>query len=164
VGRATLRALAALQGRVTDPETDEEPGRIVHEYWPRVPERLRAAGWPVRGDELRYYGSADATPWFLVVLAALDDDALSQELDASWRAPGAGSSARWGAAAGSSATARGFGRADSSSRAGVTRSTRCTPIPTAGESCGWTEASRAPRLPTLTRRPSPWSACGLSHA
>jgi glycogen debranching enzyme len=88
VGRATLRALAALQGRVADPETDEEPGRIVHEYWSNAPERLRAAGWPVRGDELRYYGSADATPWFLVVLAAVEDDELSQELDASWRAAG----------------------------------------------------------------------------
>jgi glycogen debranching enzyme len=88
VARATLRALAALQGRVEDPETDEEPGRIVHEHWPQAPERLRAAGWPVRDGELRYYGSADATPWFLIVLAALDDHELSRELDASWRAAG----------------------------------------------------------------------------
>ena len=88
VARATLRALAALQGRVDDPETDEEPGRIVHEHWPQAPERLRAAGWPVRDGELRYYGSADATPWFLVVLAALDDGELSRELADSWRAAG----------------------------------------------------------------------------
>ena len=88
VARATLRALAALQGRVEDPDTDEEPGRIVHERWPQAPKRLRTAGWPVRDGELRYYGSADSTPWFLVVLAALDDDELSRELDASWRAAG----------------------------------------------------------------------------
>ena len=88
VARRTLRALAALQGVVEDPETDEEPGRIVHEHWPRAPEWLRAAGWPVRDGEVRYYGSADATPWFLVVLAALDDQELTDELDASWRAAG----------------------------------------------------------------------------
>ena len=88
VARATLRALAGLQGRVEDPETDEEPGRIVHEHWRHAPQRLRAAGWPVRGDELRYYGSADATPWFLVLLAALHDDDLSRELETSWRAAG----------------------------------------------------------------------------
>lgn len=31
VARATLRALAALQGTCGDVETDEEPGKIVHE-------------------------------------------------------------------------------------------------------------------------------------
>jgi glycogen debranching enzyme len=69
VARATLRALASLQGREEDPERDEEPGKIVHEWWPRAPERLRRAGWPVRHGELRYYGSADSTSWFLVLLA-----------------------------------------------------------------------------------------------
>src|SRR5215216_4108105 len=34
VARATLRALASRQGRVEDPETDEEPGKIPHEYRP----------------------------------------------------------------------------------------------------------------------------------
>ena len=36
--------------------------------------------------QLRYYGSADSTPWFLVVLAALGDAALSAELEPAWRA------------------------------------------------------------------------------
>jgi glycogen debranching enzyme len=86
VARATLRVLASLQGSREDPETDEEYGRIVHEWWPRAPERLRRASWPVRGEGLRYYGSADSTPWFLVLLASLGDRALAGELEASWRA------------------------------------------------------------------------------
>jgi glycogen debranching enzyme len=64
VARATLRALASLQGAVEDRETEEEPGKIVHEWWPRAPQRLLQAGWPVREGELRYYGSADSTAWF----------------------------------------------------------------------------------------------------
>jgi glycogen debranching enzyme len=88
VARATLRALAALQGSRENPETDEEPGKIVHEWWPRAPERLRRAGWPLRDGELRYYGSADSTSWFLVLLASLGDRSLANELDATWRAAG----------------------------------------------------------------------------
>jgi glycogen debranching enzyme len=86
VARATLRAHAALQGRAEDPETDEEHGKIVHEYRPRAEPRFVEEGWPVRDGELRYYGSADSTSWFLVVLAALGDAALASELDAAWRA------------------------------------------------------------------------------
>jgi glycogen debranching enzyme len=88
VARATLRALGSLQGTVEDPETDEEPGKIVHEWWPRAPERLRRAGWPVRDGELRYYGSADSTSWFLVLLASLGDRALAVELEEVWRTAG----------------------------------------------------------------------------
>ncbi len=88
VARATLRALASLQGEREDPETDEEPGKIVHEWWPRAPERLRRAGWPVRDGELRYYGSADSTSWFLVLLASLGERELAAELETTWRAAG----------------------------------------------------------------------------
>jgi glycogen debranching enzyme len=88
VARATLRALAALQGRKDDPERDEEPGKIIHEYRPHAPERFAQMGWPVRDGELRYWGSVDATPWFLVVLAALGDPALAGELEPQWRAAG----------------------------------------------------------------------------
>jgi glycogen debranching enzyme len=88
VARKTLRALAPLQGTAQDAATDEEPGKIVHEWWPRAPERLRAAGWPVREGELRYYGSADSTSWFLVLLASLEDRSLASELEGSWRAAG----------------------------------------------------------------------------
>ena len=86
VARATLRALAGLQGQRNDPETDEEPGKIIHEYRPHAEPRFAEMGWPVRGGELRYYGSADGTAWFLVVLAALGDSALEDELSAPRRA------------------------------------------------------------------------------
>jgi glycogen debranching enzyme len=89
VARATLRALAAMQGTAEDLATDEEPGKIVHEWWPQAPERLRQAGWPVRGGELRYYGSADSTAWFLVLLASLGDRGLADELGGVWRAAAA---------------------------------------------------------------------------
>ena len=86
VARATLRALAALQGQREDPDTDEGQGKIVHEYRAQPDPRLEEMGWPVRDGELRYYGSADSTSWFLVVLAALGDRALEDELSACWRA------------------------------------------------------------------------------
>jgi glycogen debranching enzyme len=89
IARATLRALASLQGTVEDPETDEEPGKIVHEWWPRAPEHLHRAGWPIRDGELRYFGSADSTAWFLVLLASLGDRVLARELEQAWRAAGA---------------------------------------------------------------------------
>jgi len=88
VARATLRALAGLQGRRDDPETDEEPGKIVHEWWPRAPAELIRAGWPVRDGELRYYGSADSTLWFLVLLASLGDPELEEELEEARRSAG----------------------------------------------------------------------------
>jgi glycogen debranching enzyme len=86
IARATLRKLAALQGRVDDPEIDEEPGKIVHEYRPVAPPWLVAAGWPVRDGGIRYYGTADATSWFLVLLAACGDRAFAAELAGAWRA------------------------------------------------------------------------------
>ena len=86
VARATLQVLAELQGRQTDPETDEEPGKIVHEYRPRADRRFIDKGWPVRDGRLRYYGSADGTAWFLLVLAALKDDGLANELSGAWHA------------------------------------------------------------------------------
>jgi len=86
VARATLRALAARQGTREDAETDEEPGKILHEYRPEAEPRFAQAGWPVRDGVLLYYGTADATSWFLVVLDALGDGALAAELEPAWRA------------------------------------------------------------------------------
>jgi glycogen debranching enzyme len=88
IARATLRALVALQGQRDDPETDEEPGKILHEHWPEAPPHVVEMGWPVRDGELRYYGSADSTSWFLVVLATLNDAELAAELETAWRAAG----------------------------------------------------------------------------
>jgi glycogen debranching enzyme len=85
VARATLRVLASLQGVRDDPETDEEPGKIVHEYRPDAEQRFVDMGWPVRDGELRYYGSTDGTSWFLVVLDALGERDLTDELGGAWR-------------------------------------------------------------------------------
>ena len=80
VATATLRALASRQGVVTDPETEEQPGRILHEDRPVAPDWLVAQGWPVRAGALRYFGTSDATSWFLVLLDATGDAALGEEL------------------------------------------------------------------------------------
>jgi glycogen debranching enzyme len=89
VAAHTLRALAARQGRVEDPEIDEQPGRILHEWRPVAPQWLVDGGWPVREGALLYYGTSDATSWFLVLLAATGDAALQAELAPAVRAAGA---------------------------------------------------------------------------
>lgn len=59
----TLEMLAAYQGTDHDPRTLEQPGRILHE--------LRTGAQGVFGLEpgQAYYGTADATPLFVVLLA-----------------------------------------------------------------------------------------------
>jgi glycogen debranching enzyme len=73
----TLRQLAALQGKAEDPEREEEPGKILHEV--RVGEMAAAGEIP----HTPYFGSIDATPLWLMVLASAyswtdDDDALRE--------------------------------------------------------------------------------------
>ena len=63
VAAATLRFLAAWQGRALDPFRDEEPGKILHEY--RRGEMANCREIPF----VPYYGTIDATPLFVVVLA-----------------------------------------------------------------------------------------------
>ena len=83
----TLRALARRQGRAVNPVTLEEPGKIGHEFRPETPSTMIDAGWPGRG-AFNYYATADATSWFLVVLASLGERALSDELEPAWRSAG----------------------------------------------------------------------------
>ena len=59
----TLRTLARHQGRTTDPVTEEEPGRILHEVRLGVDSDLSLGGGSI------YYGTVDATPLFVVLLA-----------------------------------------------------------------------------------------------
>jgi glycogen debranching enzyme len=89
IARATLRALATRQGRREDPVSAEQPGKIGHEFRSAPSRPFIDAGWSRRG-ELSYFGTTDATPWFLIVLAALDDPGVTAELDRAWRA-----AARW---------------------------------------------------------------------
>ena len=63
VAAGTLRFLAAWQGRVRDDFRDEEPGKILHEY--RRGEMANCREIPF----IPYYGTIDATPLFLVLLA-----------------------------------------------------------------------------------------------
>jgi glycogen debranching enzyme len=61
----TLQTLARFQGKEVNPLTEEEPGRILHEM--RFGE---AAGISLGGGKI-YYGTADATPLFVMVLGEL---------------------------------------------------------------------------------------------
>jgi len=62
LAETTLRVLAARQGEKVDDFKDEEPGKILHEL--RVGELTRFGERP----HSPYYGTADATPMWLVLL------------------------------------------------------------------------------------------------
>jgi glycogen debranching enzyme len=89
VTRATLLALAQLQGVTHNPRGEEEPGRILHEF--RAPDdphaiRLAAIGW-----DFPYYGAVDTTPQWINLLGAycarFGASFLDEPLtDRSWRA------------------------------------------------------------------------------
>jgi glycogen debranching enzyme len=59
----TIRLLASYQGTRDDPQRDEAPGKIMHEL--RVGEMAHLGEIP----QTPYYGSVDATPLFLILLA-----------------------------------------------------------------------------------------------
>lgn len=63
LAEGTLRLLAKLQGTHVDPYRDEEPGRILHEM--RVGELANIEAVPHDPN----YGTVDATPLFLILLA-----------------------------------------------------------------------------------------------
>jgi glycogen debranching enzyme len=65
IGLATARTLARLQGKRTDPATEEQPGRILHEIRFGTGPSLSLA------DADRYYGSVDATPLFVMLVDEL---------------------------------------------------------------------------------------------
>jgi glycogen debranching enzyme len=62
----TLRTLTRLQGVRFDPLTEEEPGRILHEV------RLGPEAALALGGGTTYYGTADATPLFVMLIGELD--------------------------------------------------------------------------------------------
>jgi glycogen debranching enzyme len=85
VARATLRALADRQGSTTHPGTEEEPGKIGHEFRDAAPEGFVRAGWPDDG-AFAYYGTADATSWFIVLATAVGGFEAATRAAADWLA------------------------------------------------------------------------------
>ncbi|HKY16976.1 MAG TPA: glycogen debranching N-terminal domain-containing protein [Microthrixaceae bacterium] len=85
IALGVLRTLARLQGKQVQPETEEEPGRILHEI--RFHDH---PSWNL-SDGTVYFGSADATPLFVVLLGemrrwGLADDVVEELLPAADRA------------------------------------------------------------------------------
>jgi len=73
----TLHNLAARQGNHVDPRSEEEPGRILHEIRSGVDASMALGGGHV------YYGTADATPLFVMLLGELSSWGLPRaEVDA----------------------------------------------------------------------------------
>lgn len=71
IAHATLARLGRELGAGDDPETEEEPGKVLHEARDADLGAYLAHGWPVRNGRLRYWGSVDAGLWFLILAAAL---------------------------------------------------------------------------------------------
>jgi glycogen debranching enzyme len=61
----TLTTLSSYQGTTSDPVSEEQPGRIPHEV------RFGPAGTLALGGRHAYYGSADATPLFVMAVGEL---------------------------------------------------------------------------------------------
>jgi glycogen debranching enzyme len=84
LAETTLRVLAAWQGNRHDPFRDMEPGKILHEI--RAGEMTAFEERP----HSPYYGAADTTPLFLVLLDETvrwtGDDTLARELETNARA------------------------------------------------------------------------------
>ncbi|WP_167050654.1 glycogen debranching N-terminal domain-containing protein [Salinibacterium sp. ZJ77] len=72
IAHGTLRTLASLQGREVVPATAEQPGKIIHEV------RRGIVEIPHEGIELPpyYYGTVDATPLWICLLADARDHGL----------------------------------------------------------------------------------------
>jgi glycogen debranching enzyme len=102
--RNSIETMARFQGKIVDRARDEEPGKIPHELrsWDydgqtladtannRVLEKLALNNWCVDKDGLRYYGSIDSTPLFVMTaceyLRLTEDMDLLFDLDAHIRA------------------------------------------------------------------------------
>jgi glycogen debranching enzyme len=69
-----LQTLARFQGQKVDPRNDEEPGRILHEM------RFGDAASLSLGGGRIYYGSADSTPLFVMLLGELRRWGLASEV------------------------------------------------------------------------------------
>jgi glycogen debranching enzyme len=74
LARGVLQTLARFQGEDVDPRHDEEPGRILHEM------RFGAAASLSLGGGSIYYGTADATPLFVMLLGEMRRWGVAREM------------------------------------------------------------------------------------
>src|ERR1044072_9534005 len=88
LARGMLQTLSRFQGTKVDLRTEEEPGRILHEM------RFGEAATLSLGGVTIYYGTAHATPLFVVVLGELRRWGIASEVvDA--LAPNAEAAVNW---------------------------------------------------------------------
>ncbi|MFH1956464.1 MAG: hypothetical protein ABIJ28_02350, partial [Patescibacteria group bacterium] len=62
IAKNTLKILAKYQGKVTNNKSEEEPGKILHEYRFKHKDQLALPQW-----EFPYFGGVDSTPLFVIV-------------------------------------------------------------------------------------------------
>lgn len=62
IAKNTLKILAKYQGKVTNNKSEEEPGKILHEYRFKHKDQLVLPQW-----EFPYFGGVDSTPLFVIV-------------------------------------------------------------------------------------------------
>jgi len=74
LARGVLQTLARFQGTEVDPRHEEEPGRILHEM------RFGDAASLSLGGGSIYYGTADATPLFVMLLGEMRRWGVAREL------------------------------------------------------------------------------------
>jgi len=74
LAKGVLQTLARFQGTKVDPRYDEEPGRILHEMRFGEAPSLSLGGGSV------YYGTADATPLFVMLLGELRRWGLARDI------------------------------------------------------------------------------------
>ncbi len=85
MAQAVLEALGNRRGRKIDMATHEEPGKILHEDRIEAPSWMIPAGWPVVSDgSMRYFGSVDSTPLFLILAAHTSFSGLAVEEALEW--------------------------------------------------------------------------------
>ncbi len=74
LARGVLQTLARFQGKEVDPRHEEEPGRILHEM------RFGDAASLSLGGGSIYYGTADATPLFVMLLGEMRRWGVAREM------------------------------------------------------------------------------------
>lgn len=74
LAQGVLETLARFQGNEINPETEEAPGKILHEM------RFDAAAGLALGGGDIYYGTADATPLFVMLLGELRRWGLAEDV------------------------------------------------------------------------------------